>query len=77
MQQFEILTRSGLAALRGGSSADAARQLRDALALWRGQPLADVESRTLTDREVPRLVELRLQALEARVDADLQLGMVS
>ena len=74
VQQFEILTRSGLAALRAGSSADAAGQLRDALALWRGQPLADVESRTLTDREVPRLAELRLQALEARVDADLRLG---
>ena len=47
---------------------------RAALALWRGEPLADVESEVLAAREVPRLAELRLQALEARIDADLHLG---
>ena len=45
-----------------------------ALALWRGEPLADVESDALALREVPRLAELRLQALEVRIDADLHLG---
>jgi hypothetical protein len=33
-------------------------------ALWRGEPLADVDSEVLADREVPRLEELRLQAVD-------------
>ena len=45
-----------------------------ALALWRGEPLAGAGSDSLAMREVPRLEEMRLQALEARVDAELQLG---
>ena len=48
--------------------------LRDALALWRGEPLADVPSQLLRDREVPSLEDQRLQALVARIDADLHLG---
>ena len=50
------------------------RELAAGLALWRGEPLADVPSDALAAREVPRLAELRLQALEARIDADLHLG---
>jgi DNA-binding SARP family transcriptional activator len=61
-------------AMRAGSYADAAARLRTALALWRGQPLAGVASETLAMRELPRLTEMRLQALEARIDADLHLG---
>ena len=49
-------------------------ELAAGLALWRGEPLADVPSDALAAREVPRLAELRLQALEARIDADLHLG---
>jgi DNA-binding SARP family transcriptional activator/tetratricopeptide (TPR) repeat protein len=45
-----------------------------ALALWRGEPLAGAGSDSLAMREVPRLEEMRLQALEARADAELQLG---
>src|SRR6202453_3395421 len=52
----------------------AAAQASAALALWRGEPLADVESEALTLREVPRLAEMRLQALEARIEADMHLG---
>jgi len=52
----------------------AAARLRTALALWRGEPLADVPSEVLEQREAPRLREMRLQALEARIDADLHLG---
>ena len=50
------------------------QQARAALALWRGEPLADVESEVLASREVPRLAELRLQALETASRADLHLG---
>jgi DNA-binding SARP family transcriptional activator len=53
---------------------EAALALNEALSLWRGEPLADVPSQWLTLREVPRLTELRLQALEARCVAGLQLG---
>jgi DNA-binding SARP family transcriptional activator len=48
--------------------------LRQALALWRGAPLADLAFETFAQREIARLEELRLEALEERVDADLELG---
>lgn len=48
-----------------------ARRLRDALACWRGPPLSDY---TFAERELLRLDELRLYALEERIDADLALG---
>ena len=57
-----------------GSWDQAAAQLRAALSLWRGEPLADVSSELLELREAPRLAEMRLQALEARIDADLHVG---
>jgi DNA-binding SARP family transcriptional activator len=60
-------------AMRAGSHADAAARLRTALALWRGQPLTGVASETLAMQELPRLTEMRLQAIEARIDADLHL----
>jgi DNA-binding SARP family transcriptional activator/tetratricopeptide (TPR) repeat protein len=52
----------------------AAAQARAALTLWRGEPLADVGPGMVASREVPRLVELRWQALETRIEADLHLG---
>lgn len=63
--------REAAAAAEWQRAADKAGQ---ALALWRGRPLADVPSETLSLREGPRLAELRLQALELRIDAELQLG---
>jgi DNA-binding SARP family transcriptional activator len=73
--------------IRFGAHADAARaaardhawevaaaQASAALALWRGEPLADVGSEALTLREIPRLAEMRLQALETRIDAYMHLG---
>ena len=52
----------------------AARLLRDALALWTGDPLADVRSAFLQRTEASRLAELRLDALEECAEADLRLG---
>jgi DNA-binding SARP family transcriptional activator len=51
-----------------------AKLLRDALALWRGPPLADLAFETFAQNEIRRLEELRLDALESRIDADLELG---
>jgi DNA-binding SARP family transcriptional activator len=72
--RFEAALAAGRAAARAGSWAAAARQLAGGLALWRGQPLAGMGCDALERRERPRLAELRLQALEARIDADLHLG---
>ncbi len=72
--RFEVLLDGARTAARGGSWEAAADQARAALALWRGEPLADVESDALALREVPRLAELRLQATELRIGAELRLG---
>lgn len=72
--QFEALLGAAQTASQRGSWETAAAESRAALALWRGEPLADVGSEVLSLREAPRLTEMRLQALEVRFDADLQLG---
>src|SRR5215831_16704533 len=74
VSRFESLLSAAWAAARDGLWDQAADGARAALALWRGEPLADVESELLELREVPRLTELRLQALETRIGADLHLG---
>jgi DNA-binding SARP family transcriptional activator len=51
----------------------AAALLREALALWRGAPLADLVGEPVAEAAV-HLEELRLDALERRIDADLALG---
>ena len=71
--EFTELQGAGLAAARAGAWEKASGQLAAALGLWRGQPLADVPSPLLAG-EVPRLAEMRLAALESRIDADLHLG---
>jgi DNA-binding SARP family transcriptional activator/nucleotide-binding universal stress UspA family protein len=52
----------------------AAERLREALALWRGAPLADVAYESFARPAIRRLEELRLLALERRINADLALG---
>ena len=47
---------------------------RDALALWRGPALADLEHEPFAQIAIERLEEIRLAALEQRVDAELALG---
>ena len=62
-------------AARTGPSENAAETLREALALWRGPPLADVGDAPFIAIQSSRLEELRLAALEDRIDADLALGL--
>jgi DNA-binding SARP family transcriptional activator/Flp pilus assembly protein TadD len=74
LARFEAALEDGREAAASGAWAQAAAGLAAGLALWRGQPLTGVWSETLAARERPRLAELRLQGLEARIDADLHLG---
>lgn len=45
-----------------------------ALALWRDDPLADLDPPAAWSEEIHRLQEARLQTVEARIEADLRLG---
>jgi predicted ATPase/DNA-binding SARP family transcriptional activator len=74
LHRFRWLTEAGSHALADASAEAAAALLREALALWRGTPLADVSEAAFADAERDRLEELRLAALEQRVEADLALG---
>jgi DNA-binding SARP family transcriptional activator len=52
----------------------ASQRIRAALAMWRGHPYADVAGSFRLDLEASRLEELRLGAVEARIEAELSLG---
>ena len=66
-----------VAAARKAQSGERAGLLREALGLWRGSPLADLAFETFAQSEIRRLEELRLEALEERIDADLEAGLGS
>ena len=72
--RFESLVAEGSTALAAGKAGRAAARLREALDLWRGEPLADLDSLGFVQIERVRLGELRLSAIEERLDADLALG---
>jgi len=74
LARFEELLEWARTATRSGSWEAAAGHASEALGLWRGEPLADVDSDALAMREVPRLTELHLQAVEISADARLRLG---
>jgi SARP family transcriptional regulator, regulator of embCAB operon len=71
---FEQLLAAGRRALEERDAARAVRKLRTAEKLWRGRPLADLEFEPFARLEVERLEELRLAAVEARIEAELALG---
>jgi DNA-binding SARP family transcriptional activator/tetratricopeptide (TPR) repeat protein len=71
---FQDLCERGGQAARARDWTRAADLLGQALALWRGTPLADVTSEVLQREQVPQLEQLRLQALESRMSARLNLG---
>ncbi|MFC7331451.1 AfsR/SARP family transcriptional regulator [Marinactinospora rubrisoli] len=71
---FARLVESGRTLLAHGRPAEAARAGRVALDMWRGRPLGNTAVGTLLRGHVHRLEELRIQALEQRVEADMRLG---
>lgn len=56
------------------ASGERARLLGDALAMWRGEPLADLAGERFAQPHIARLEALRLSALEDRARAELELG---
>ena len=73
-RRFEELLRGARVALGGDDPERAAADLRTALALWRGDALADFRFDEFAQREIARLEELRIEAVEERLAAELASG---
>jgi DNA-binding SARP family transcriptional activator len=74
LHRFERLATDGARALENGQAPAAAERLREALALWSGDALADLADGDVLRPAAARLDELRLVALERRIEADLACG---
>jgi DNA-binding SARP family transcriptional activator len=74
LRRFERLRDDAKQATADEDPATAAAKLREALALWRGPPLANFAFEPFAQGEIARLEALHLAALEERIDADLALG---
>jgi predicted ATPase/DNA-binding SARP family transcriptional activator len=72
--RFEALVASARRKKAEGNDEAAAAALRDSLALWRGSALADFRYEPFAQTEIARLEELRLAALENRIEIDLAEG---
>ena len=75
VRRFERLVAAGHDALAGGQAVAAGTRFGEALGLWRGPALADVLDVEPLALEAARLEELRLAAVEARIEADLAAGL--
>jgi predicted ATPase/DNA-binding SARP family transcriptional activator len=73
-RRFEDLLQRARAALGREDAAGAAANLRTALGLWRGDALPEHRFDEFAQREIARLEELRMEALEERLAAELAGG---
>ena len=74
VHRFTRFVAEGRELLAAADASSASSVLRDALALWRGPALADFTYEPFAQAEISRLDELRIVALEERIEADLALG---
>jgi DNA-binding SARP family transcriptional activator len=74
LHRFERLVDEGRSLLARGLASDASERLRDGLSLWRGVALADFVYEAFAQAAIARLEEIRLAAVELRIEADLALG---
>jgi DNA-binding SARP family transcriptional activator len=74
VDRFEQLATHGTEALREGRPQEASSALAEALALWRGPALSDIADGGMLVAEALRLDEMRLHALERRIEAELACG---
>jgi DNA-binding SARP family transcriptional activator/class 3 adenylate cyclase len=72
--RFERLYDTARAALAAGRAEDALALLTEAHALWRGHPLADFTYEPFAQGAIARLEELRLNAREELIEAQLAVG---
>ncbi len=72
--RFDQLVDDGRRQLAAQDAATAVTTLRSAEALWRGMPLADFANATFAQPAIVRLDELRLSAIETRIEAQLESG---
>ncbi|HET7353144.1 MAG TPA: BTAD domain-containing putative transcriptional regulator [Gaiellaceae bacterium] len=63
-----------VAAVRADRPSSRSRKLREALALFRGEPLSDFRYEDFAVSEAIRLEELRLTVVEKLIEAELELG---
>jgi DNA-binding SARP family transcriptional activator len=75
LHRFEQRLSDGRDALAAADPAAAVATLDEALALWRGPPLADFTYEPFAQPAIARLEELRVHALELRIEAQLELGL--
>jgi DNA-binding SARP family transcriptional activator len=73
-RRFERLLGAGRRAMSAGRASEALALFDEGLTLWRGPALADLAYEVFVQPDVARLEELRLAAIEERVDAQLALG---
>ncbi|MFG2041514.1 BTAD domain-containing putative transcriptional regulator [Dactylosporangium sp. NPDC048998] len=71
---FEDRLRDSRQALGAGDDAVAAAALRDALAVWRGPALVDIQPGPVLRTWIASLEESRLSTIERRIEVDLRLG---
>ena len=74
-RRFEQMVGRGRSELAADKPGPAAASLRAALQLWRGPALGDLGGESFAQVEAARLEELRLGAIEDRIEADLALGL--
>jgi DNA-binding SARP family transcriptional activator len=74
LKRFEHRADEAARKLERGDVGAAAALYADALDLWRGSPLADLANETFAQISIARLDEIRLAALEQRIEAELGVG---
>ncbi|WP_416971107.1 AfsR/SARP family transcriptional regulator [Streptomyces sp. 4F14] len=74
LYRFRSLEQAGMGAFEDGDDESASRIFAQALALWRGNALADVEVGRMLEPEVARLEQSRLTVVECRLEIELRRG---
>jgi SARP family transcriptional regulator, regulator of embCAB operon len=74
VEEFKRLARAGREAAEAGDPRTASELLRHALTLWRGPALADVRLGAVLEVEAAALAQIKLGAIETRIECDLVMG---
>src|SRR5690606_19054162 len=75
LRRYDALVNNGRTALSEGRDEDGVRRMTDALGLWRGPALVDVQVGPALESKRRQYEESRLVVLDYLIDAKLRLGM--